>query len=152
MTSRQTQQRRGLIGFGYEGRDIEGFVDELVTAGVSLLVDVRLTPISRKPGFSKTALSRALAGAGIAYHHRRELGNPKPNRAGFAGSAQDLSAARATFAAHLRHPDAQQAIEALVTAAESARVAVLCFEADQQRCHRDVVLGEVTRRADQRVG
>ena len=44
--------------------------------GVTRLVDVRLTPISRKPGLSKTALGRELAAVGMVYEHRRELGNP----------------------------------------------------------------------------
>ncbi|MDG4769766.1 DUF488 domain-containing protein [Solwaraspora sp. WMMD792] len=63
----------GLIGIGYEGRSVDGLIAELRAAGVSRLVDVRLTPISRKPGFSKSALAKALNAAGIAYEHRREL-------------------------------------------------------------------------------
>jgi hypothetical protein len=43
-----------------------------------------MTPISRKPGLSKAAFGRELAAAGIIYEHRRELGNPKWNPAGFA--------------------------------------------------------------------
>jgi hypothetical protein len=38
---------------------------------------------------SKTALERALTEAGIAYEHRRDLGNPKTNRSGFAGDATE---------------------------------------------------------------
>jgi uncharacterized protein (DUF488 family) len=152
MTTTKSRQQTGLMGVGYEGWDIDGFVSDLLTMGVSLLVDVRLTPISRKRGFSKTALSGALSSAGIAYEHRRELGNPKPNRAGFSGSDHELGAARATFAAQLRQPEARLALEALVDAASSERIALLCFEADQRRCHRDVVLGEAARWADQRVG
>lgn len=40
----------GLMGIGYEGRAIGEFVDSLLAEGVTHLVDVRLTPISRKPG------------------------------------------------------------------------------------------------------
>ncbi|PPJ18215.1 hypothetical protein C5E45_10195 [Nocardia nova] len=43
----------------------------LAEAGVATVVDVRLTPISRKPGLSKTKLSAALAEAGIRYVHLR---------------------------------------------------------------------------------
>jgi len=142
----------GLIGIGYEGRDLDTFVRELMAAQVSRLVDVRLTPISRKPGFSKSALRAALADVGIAYEHRRELGNPKANRAGFWGSPQEWEAARSAYAARLAEPEAQRAIDELVRAAETERVAVLCFEADQRRCHRDVVLAEAARRAHQRSG
>ncbi|MEV4702404.1 DUF488 domain-containing protein [Actinoplanes sp. NPDC049316] len=58
---------------------------------MSRLVDVRLNPISRKPSLTKTALGRTLAEAGIVHEHRRELGNPKADRAGFAGGVHDAS-------------------------------------------------------------
>lgn len=137
---------RGLVGVGYEGRTLSEFLDGLVSEGVARLVDVRLTPISRKPGFSKTALSQALVEVGIAYEHRRELGNPKPNRAGFAGGEEELSRARAAFVEWISRPVALQAIDNLAELAKQERVAVLCFEADQARCHRDVVLAEVAER------
>jgi len=130
----------GVFGVGYEGWSIEDFVADLQAKGVSRVVDIRLTPISRKPGFSKTALSRALAASGIAYEHRRELGNPKPNRAGFAGSPTERAEARAIFADLLRRPEAMEALKAVARAGRRELVALLCFEADQGRCHRDVVL------------
>jgi uncharacterized protein (DUF488 family) len=142
-----TAIRAGAVGIGYEGQTIDTFVSVLQGQGIQRLVDVRLTPLSRKPGFSKTALIEALATAGIAYEHRRVLGNPKDNRAGFGGSDSDRSHARAVFAELLRRPEAVEAIDAVAAAAVRERVGVLCFEADQHRCHRDVVLAEVARRA-----
>jgi len=136
-----------VVGVGYEGRTIDEFLQELRNLGVSRLADVRLTPVSRKPGFSKSALVRALAEVGIAYEHYRELGNPKPNRAGFSGTADDLEAARAVYGARLKYPEASEAIAELAAVVQEERVAVLCFEADQDRCHRDLVLSEVSRRA-----
>lgn len=58
-----------------------------------MLVDVRLTPLSRKPRLSKTKLAAALADVGIEYVHHRALGNPKDNRAGFR-EGQPASRAR----------------------------------------------------------
>jgi len=139
--------RAEVAGVGYEGQTIEAFVSALERQGVQRLVDVRLTPLSRKRGFSKSALIQALATAGIAYEHRRELGNPKHNRAGFAGSDADRSQARAVFAELLRRPEAVEAIDAVAAAAAREQVVVLCFEADQHRCHRDLVLAELTQRA-----
>lgn len=130
----------GVIGVGYQQRTVDEFVHDLAETGVSLVVDVRLTPISRRPGFSKTALARTLTGAGINYEHRPELGNPKSNRAGFAGSAGELATARAAYRALLVGPGSARALDALAAAAEHQLVAVLCYEADQQRCHRDVLL------------
>ncbi|MEU6365372.1 DUF488 family protein [Streptomyces sp. NPDC046931] len=44
----------GLWPARYEGRDIDSFVASLLDAQIDVVADVRLTPISRKPGFSKT--------------------------------------------------------------------------------------------------
>jgi uncharacterized protein (DUF488 family) len=121
-------------------------VDELTAMGVSRLVDVRLNPISRKPGLSKTALRHVLAEAGIAYEHRRELGNPKVNRAGFAGAPTELTSARSIFRNLLELPEADKALHELAASGRTELVALLCYEADQRRCHRDVVLQEIRRR------
>lgn len=137
----------GLIGVGYQGRTIGALIDELRAAGVTLLVDVRLNAISRKPGLSKRALGEALATAGIAYLHRPELGNPRDNRPGFGGSPHDVDAARARYARRLAQPAAIAAVDALVEEAQRVTVAVLCFESDPTRCHRFVLLQTARMRA-----
>lgn len=136
-----------IVGVGYEGCDLADFVRALNGDRVSVVIDVRLTPISRKTGFSKKALARALADAGIRYEHYPALGNPKDNRPGFAGSANDLEHARQTFAdAVLTTPDAQHAMNTIAEQAACERVALLCFEADTTRCHRALIIDEVRRR------
>jgi uncharacterized protein (DUF488 family) len=135
-----------LIGVGYQGRTADELVAHLQALHVTRLVDVRLNPISRKPGLSKTALARALADAGIVYEHRRELGNPKTNRVGFAGSPTEQADARARYRDILHQPQADDALNNLAEAGRRERVAVLCFEADQSRCHRDLVLLEAQER------
>jgi uncharacterized protein (DUF488 family) len=72
---------RTLFTLGYQKRDLEEFIDLLRTASINVLVDVRETPWSHKPGFSKGALSDALAAAGIDYVHAKFAGNPKRLRA-----------------------------------------------------------------------
>ncbi|MEV0593147.1 DUF488 domain-containing protein [Nonomuraea cavernae] len=136
-------QSAGVVGVGYEGRDLDEFIRQLRGEGVTRLVDVRLNPISRKRGFSKTALSTALADAEIAYEHMRELGNPKWNRPGFGGSPAELGAARGFYAQTLHDDDARTCLERIAFAARNQRVAVMCFEADESRCHRDLVLDAI---------
>lgn len=135
-----------ITGTGYEGLDLDAFLTRLVEQRVDVLVDVRLTPISRKRGFSKTALKDAVTAAGIDYLHLRDLGNPKSNRGGFGGDRQELADARDRYAALLTHESAETALERLVELSRSHRVALMCFEADEGRCHRDVVLQEVRQR------
>jgi transcriptional regulator with XRE-family HTH domain len=131
----------GLVSIGYEGRNLDGFVQELSEAEVSMVADVRLTPLSRKPGFSKTRLGERLGEAGIDYLHLRSLGNPKDNRPPFwEGRVEE---GRARFRTLLREPGPASALTELAGHAERQRVAVLCFERDEHRCHRKVILDEI---------
>jgi uncharacterized protein (DUF488 family) len=125
-----------VFSVGYEGRDAPAIVQALVDARVDVLVDVRLTPISRKPGLSKARLGEALASAGISYRHDRALGNPKDNRDAFRGP--DVDEARRRFAARLSN-GSRGALKELVELARDSRVAVLCVERDPHRCHRSVI-------------
>lgn len=130
----------GAVGIGYEGHDVEGLVSRLHSVGVAAVVDVRLTPISRKRGLSKTALRSALLDAGIDYFHRRELGNPKFNRPGFAAQGRERAEAIATYRALLDEPAASEALIEVRDLAQDQLVALLCFEADEACCHRHVIL------------
>ncbi|WP_411114889.1 DUF488 family protein [Streptomyces sp. 029-5] len=141
----ETKVAPGLWSAGYEGWDIDSFVSSLLDNRIDVVADVRLTPISRKKGFSKTRLGQALAEAGIEYTHLRGLGNPKDNRAPFWEGRLDVG--RARFRGVLRSEEAQTDLERLAEHARQSRVAVLCFEKDESRCHRQVVLETVRKRA-----
>lgn len=134
---------RGVIGVGYEGRDAEQFVRDLGDAGVGVVVDVRLNPISRKPGFSRRSLAERLASVDIGYEHLPALGNPKDNRAGFAGDDTEYQAAMVRYADRLSTPEAARALDRVRALATTSKVAVLCFESSDQRCHRRLVLSRV---------
>ncbi|TRV80106.1 DUF488 family protein [Streptomyces sp. 130] len=141
---REARPAPGLWSAGYEGRNIDSFVSSLLESDIQVVADVRLTPISRKPGFSKTRLGQALAEAGIEYTHLRALGNPKDNRAPFWDGR--VSVGRARFRSVLRSDEAQSDLDRLAEHAAQSRVAVLCFEKDEERCHRKVVLDTVRKR------
>ena len=131
----------GLVSIGYEGRNLEELLGELAVRGVGTVADVRLTPISRKRGLSKTRLKEALESQGIEYVHLRALGNPKDNRARFAGN--ELAVGRARFRGLLEADDSRKALGELAARARREVVAVLCFEANHERCHRSVILEEL---------
>jgi uncharacterized protein (DUF488 family)/DNA-binding XRE family transcriptional regulator len=131
-----------IVSIGYEGRDMKSFLDCLTSSNVDTVADVRLTPLSRKPGFSKRGLAASLAERGIAYRHYRALGNPKENRAAFrAGS----DVARKTFDSLLDGVDAARAIDEIAQMARAGVVAVLCFEREHCQCHRKLVVDRLTR-------
>lgn len=135
----------GLVSVGYEGRTVEDLVEVMVKQRVQIVADVRLTPLSRKPGLSKTRLSAALEQAGIEYVHLRPLGNPRENRAPFWSGAVGTGVRR--FQELMQEPTSAACLDDLAELARARRVAVLCFERDHDRCHRQVVTDEVTARS-----
>jgi uncharacterized protein (DUF488 family) len=130
-----------VLSIGYEGRVLDDLIALLVDHRVQVLVDVRLNPISRKPGFSKGRLTQALADAGIEYRHMPALGNPRENREAFRSG--DLGVGQRIFEALLAADPAADAIRHLATLSKRHRVAVLCFERDHERCHRGIVLEQL---------
>lgn len=138
----------GLIGLGYQGLDLDDLSDKLSKWGVSVLVDVRLNAVSRKPGFSKSRLSAHLEERGIRYVHMPALGNPKDNRAGYGGDADEIETSRARFREVLEDDRAQEALRELVQLAVGTHVAVFCYEESELHCHRHEVLHEANRLMD----
>ncbi|MGD9658166.1 MAG: DUF488 family protein [Methylocystis sp.] len=128
---------RTVFTIGYEGTDIDRFVATLHATRIAVLVDVRAIAISRKKGFSKTALSARLNDEGIAYRHLSQLGDPKPGRD--AARAGRIDEFRRIYADHLRNADAQASLKELAELALAQSVCLLCFERDPQHCHRSIV-------------
>lgn len=130
-----------IIGVGYEGVSIDDFTQALKNLNVTTLADVRLNPISRKPGFSKTKLQAALTAAGITYEHLRALGNPKDNRDGFYSTdPHERAAASSRYHKVLETVEGKGALARIRELADDGTVALLCFEHDESNCHRSLIL------------
>jgi uncharacterized protein (DUF488 family) len=126
-----------LFTIGYERFTPDELAAELLAAGVGRVVDVRSRPQSRKPGMSKTRLQALLGEHGIAYENRSTLGTPPDVRVLFRAWRYDEGAER--FARHLE-ATAGGELDALAGELGSAPpTALLCLEADPERCHRTVV-------------
>jgi uncharacterized protein (DUF488 family) len=130
---------------GYQGHNIETFLDLLLAHGIAHIIDVRQLPFSRKPDFSKKRLTAHLAGVDIAYSHLVALGTPKVLRDEVRRS-HDYPTFFATMEALIAaQPEALQAALDLVRARPSA---LLCFEANHDLCHRLVVATALERLAE----
>jgi uncharacterized protein (DUF488 family) len=126
-----------LVSIGYEGRTVSDLLAQLLEHDVRVLVDVRLTPLSRRPALSKTKLSEALAAVGIGYVHHRALGNPKDNRVGLrAGESES----RERYGEVLDSAAATDALAHVCELLDGGVVALLCFEHEHAECHRDIVV------------
>lgn len=132
-----------LFTVGYEGLNIEQFLLMLDKYNIEKIVDIRECPISRKAGFSKTALKNVLAENGFDYVHLSALGCPKPVRNLYKQNG-DWSVYTKGFKAYVQTQGA--VLEELHELAQEKRCALLCFEADAQFCHRSLVGIEMMRR------
>jgi uncharacterized protein (DUF488 family) len=130
--------RRVAFSVGYEGRELDDFVALLARAGVERVVDVRALPLSRRRGFSKTPLRRALAARGIDYAHLREAGNP------YRDLRDDPERSLRLYEKYLdAHPAVLDGVEAVLA---ERRGALLCLEALPEHCHRSVLAKKLAAR------
>ena len=127
-----------LFTIGYEQTPPKTVLDELESAGVKLLVDVRAVTSSRRPGFSKNQLAAGLDKRGISYLHLRELGTPKEGRE--AARSGQYDTLHKIYSAHLKTPQAREQMDELAALVKSAGpVCLLCYERDHAHCHRQCI-------------
>lgn len=136
---------REIFTIGYEGADSDRFLAALKDAGVAVLADVRAVALSRKRGFSKSALRESLEHDGIGYRHFIELGTPKAGRE--AARAGDGELLRRIYCDEVLVTDrAKAALDAVAELAANQPVCLLCFERDPATCHRRLVAERLAER------
>jgi uncharacterized protein (DUF488 family) len=123
---------------GYEQATPGAVTAALVEAGAQVLTDIRALPLSRRPGFSKSALAAAMREAGIDYRHVKPLGTPADGRA--AARRGDHAELARIYAGQLELPEALAAMAELRALAAERRVALLCYERDASACHRRLLI------------
>lgn len=130
-----------LCTIGYEKRSLDEYIDLLLESGVEVIVDVRETAWSHKPGFSKTAFSTALSAAGIEYVHLRVAGNPKWLREAAGNHAECLELYR-SYVQH--HPEVLECLRETLRehGVSHRRIALTCFERHPGDCHRGILAAE----------
>lgn len=135
-----------IFTIGYEKTTVPELIAALKAAGVGRVVDVRALPLSRRPGFSKSALAGALQEAGIAYEHLRALGTPKEGRD--AAKKGDQATLERVYAGQLELPEAQAQAAILLDRAAGQPTAVLCYEREPAECHRTLLLAAIAKDAE----
>ena len=125
-----------IYTIGYEGKTIDEFLRVLEKTKISIVIDVRENPNSRKKGFSKKILSENLNDNGIQYRHIAELGTPKDIRVEYQTSGNIerlLDQYRIYLAENPEH------INTLMDAIGNDTACLLCFEKLPTQCHRLVI-------------
>jgi uncharacterized protein (DUF488 family) len=138
-----------ILTIGYEGTTLPDILAALREAEVSLLLDIRAVPRSRKPGFSGRMLAASAEAAGIGYRHFQRLGTPKPGRD--RARAGDAAGMATIFNAHMAGDEPQAALAQAVVVAREACCCLLCFERDPHFCHRTIVAGLIAERTGQTI-
>ena len=112
------RRTKRLFTIGYEQTPAKAVLDELESAGVKLLVDVRAVASSRRPGFSKNQLAAGLDERGISYLHLKGLGTPKSGRE--AARSGKFGLLHKIYSAHLKTTQAKEELDELSGFADEA--------------------------------
>lgn len=127
-------EEKTLFTIGYEGLSIEEYINKLIQNNIKVLVDVRKNPLSRKFGFSKSALKAFVEKFNIEYVHIPELGIETDKRT----SLETLDDYNRLFEEYEIILDKKQnelsKIQNLINTKQ--RIALTCFEKDVRMCHR----------------
>ena len=123
----------GFFTIGYEGKDIDQFLNALVSNNIDLLIDVRRNPFSMNFVYIKDALMKKLKDVDIDYLHVPELGIDSEERKNLNTKA-DYEELFTKYRQTL--PLKEVYINRIIELGTSKRIALLCFEADCNFCHR----------------
>lgn len=133
----QRKPAPAIFTIGYEGRDIDAFLDQLVQNEVTVLVDVRNNPFSMNFSFIKSKLAGYLKQAGIGYLHVPELGVESAKRKNLE-SPEDYARVFSEYES-ITLPANRAALDKIVALGGKERIALMCFEHDACNCHRGVI-------------
>ena len=133
-----------LLTFGHGSASAEQMISLLRSAEISMLVDVRTAPGSRRnPHVARAELQRWLPEAGISYRWEKRLGGlrtAEPDSPDVAFSVDGLRG----YAVHMRSPAFLTAVDQVLALAGGRGTAVMCAESLWWRCHRRMLADFVT--------
>ena len=128
-----------VLTVGHSTRSAEELLAMLQAHGVTVLVDVRRFPASRRyPHFNGPALERTLAAQGMGYVHEADLGGHRDPRPDSVNLGWRVAAFRG-YADHMETPGFQAALQRVIDLAGAGIPAVMCAEGDPSRCHRQLL-------------
>jgi len=141
--NRRPQVGRSLAGMlftvGHGTLEIEELTGLLVESRISLLVDVRSFPGSRRlPQFGREAMAGSVPATGVRYEWRPALGGRRKPQPGSANTAWRNLSFQA-YADYMASRAFLDALEQLTLDATEDDVAVMCSESVWWRCHRRLI-------------
>lgn len=127
--------RPAVYTIGYEGTSIEGFLRKLIFTGIQSVLDIRHVAFSRRYGFSGGTLRNLCLRVDIEYNHVPELGIQPAVRRSRLTTEQSRQELLDEYERYVV-PNKTELLEKLAERVKTKPSALLCFEADPNRCHR----------------
>ena len=124
----------GIFTIGYEGKDIDSFLNILIKNEIDVIVDVRKNPFSMKFNFTKNKLMNYLQKVDIQYIHIPELGIEGKLRDELSTMEDYQNLFKQYKATTLKERPDQ--VERIVKLGEKHRASLMCFEGSKDYCHR----------------
>jgi Protein of unknown function, DUF488 len=132
-----------LFTIGYEGISLEEYLNRLIKNDVKVLVDVRNNPVSMKFGFSKSQLKSYCESLQIEYVHIPEVGIRSEFRQELK-TQLDYDALFNIYVTETINITGNYQKNILELLEQKKRIALTCFEADTQKCHRTHLAKSIT--------
>jgi uncharacterized protein (DUF488 family) len=136
-----------LFTIGYEGVSLEEYINRLIRNDVRVLCDVRKNAFSYKYGFSKKTLEKACARVGITYMHMPDLGIVSEERKSLHAQA-DYDVLFEHYKRTVLRTNTADIARLFGLLQKKGRIALTCFEANIDQCHRKHVAEAISRLPD----
>jgi uncharacterized protein (DUF488 family) len=134
-----TKTKLELWTVGHSTRPLEEFIETLRSFEITVLIDVRSFPGSRRyPHFNRELLRVSLPEAGIEYQHFPELGG----RRRVQPHSNNMAWRNKTFrgyADYMETAEFREGVARLLKVASEGRTSIMCAEAVWWRCHRSLI-------------
>lgn len=145
--NRPKSRLKCLFTLGYEGISLEDYLNKLLTNDIKILCDIRKNPLSMKYGFSKNQLKNSCEKIGIKYIHIPELGIDSAKRQKLV-SQHDYDKLFSKYIKTTLKKN-NSAMKTLIDLLISkSRIALTCFEANLNQCHRKHLADKLTKHAE----
>ena len=138
LNKKPKQKERCLFTIGYEGRSIDEYLNLLIENNIKVLCDVRKNPLSRKYGFSKQSLKEKVTKLNMQYLHIPNLGINSQLRKSLK-TEQDYKNLFFLYEKEILPSEESGLNEIIISLKEKKRVALTCFEAEPEMCHRHCI-------------
>ena len=128
-------RKHEVYSIGYQGRDLNEFLDTLEKNKIKVLIDTRNSGFSRKPGFSRNVLREKVEKKGIKFIATPDVGAPKD----FRDYLKETGNIGSFFKMYRSHIVKNNLFDQLSVHINGERTCIMCFEKNPYECHRFIL-------------